>query len=94
MNIVDYSALPHVSKIILDINDNNEALIMLNNNIVHKQIFITRYYSLSEDKHFQYRNVDESLEFICELKQKILNEHKTFLFKYSDKLHKALYIHS
>lgn len=94
MNTVDYSALPHVSNIILDINDNNEALIMLNNDIVHKQIFITRYYSLSEDKYFQYRNVDESLEFIGELKQKILSQHKTFLFKYSDRLHKALYVRS
>lgn len=94
MNIVDYSALPHVSNIILDINDNNEALITLNNDIVYKHIFITRYYSLSEDKHFQYRNVDESLEFISEIKQKILAENKTFLFKYSDKLHKALYVRS
>lgn len=91
MNSIDYSALPHFSKIVLDINDNNEALINLNNNVVHKQIFITTYYSLRENRHFQHRNVDESLEYIKILKQKILEENKTFLFKYSDRLHIALY---
>lgn len=91
MNSLDIINLPDISIIELDVSHENKAIIKLNDIIITESTFVFQYYSAREQQFFQYKNIDDCIDIIKRIKHEILSNNKSFIFKYSQKMHNMLY---